>query len=242
MILKVNNDIDIEQKIIASANPGEVKKLGRQIKGFNEKVWTEGRFEIVVTGNLHKFTQHKDFKEYLLNTNERVIVEASPVDNIWGIGLAKDSTNIGNPNTWKGLNLLGFALMEVRDRISLLEDISNTNSQSNTVVLYRPVGPEELDLIKKSDWSAFPERLPQQPIFYPVLNEDYAVQIARDWNVPASGSGFVTKFEIDKMYFLNFEVQNVGGSIHNELWIPSEEIDEFNKHIVGKIQVIAEFR
>ena len=112
------DDIEIAQKIISCTNPGEVKKLGRQIKGFNEEIWTENRFEIVVTGNLHKFTQHKEFKEYLLNTNERVIVEASPVDNIWGIGLAKDSKEIENPNTWKGLNLLGFALMEVRDRIS----------------------------------------------------------------------------------------------------------------------------
>jgi hypothetical protein len=74
-----------------------------------------------------------------------------------------------------------------------------------------------------------------------VLNEEYAVQIARDWNVPASGSGFVTKFEIEKKYMLKFEIQNVGGHIHNELWIPAEELEEFNKHIKGKILVITEF-
>ena len=81
-----------------------------------------------------------------------------------------------------------------------------------------------------------------QPIFYPVTNEAYAVQIARDWNVKESGAGFVTKFEIDADYIARFEVQKVGGSIHTEYWIPAESLDDFNGHIVGKIEVTAEYR
>ena len=111
----------------------------------------------------------------------------------------------------------------------------------DSVTLFRPVGPKELELIKESGWKKFPPRLFWQPIFYPVLNEDYAIQIARDWNVEASGSGFVTKFTIDIEYVKKFEVQNVGGDIHNELWIPSEELEEFNSHIDGLIEVTKEF-
>jgi hypothetical protein len=107
--------------------------------------------------------------------------------------------------------------------------------------LYRPVGPEELLLIEKSGWTRFPPRLPEQPIFYPVLNEEYATQIARDWNLPASGSGYVAKFHVAMEYLRKFEAQNVGGEIHNELWIPSEELEEFNKNIVGKIEVTKKF-
>lgn len=110
-----------------------------------------------------------------------------------------------------------------------------------TITLYRPVGPKELELIKDSGWKEFPPRLPEQPIFYPVMNERYAAQIAKEWNVPASGSGYVTKFEVDKDYLARFEVQNVGGVEHNELWVPAEDLPEFNKHIVGLIQVVAEF-
>ena len=110
-----------------------------------------------------------------------------------------------------------------------------------TVTLYRPVGPKELELIRKSDWKRFPPRLPQQPIFYPVMNEEYAIQIARDWNVPASGSGFVTRFKVNKDYCKKFEEQNVGGPIHNELWVPAEELDEFNDNIVGTIEVTKSF-
>jgi hypothetical protein len=110
-----------------------------------------------------------------------------------------------------------------------------------TTTLYRPVGPNELELIKQSGWKRFPPRLPEQPIFYPVMNEDYAVQIARDWNVAASGSGFVTKFEVDSDYLSQFEVQNVGGHIHNELWVPAEELENFNDHIVGLIEVTQSF-
>ncbi len=109
------------------------------------------------------------------------------------------------------------------------------------MVLYRPVGPKELELIKESGWRKFPPRLFWQPIFYPVLSEEYAIQIARDWNVKESGSGFVTKFEIDEQYVKKFEVQNVGGEIHNELWVPAEELEEFNSNIIGLIGVTKEF-
>ena len=110
-----------------------------------------------------------------------------------------------------------------------------------TITLYRPVGPKELNLIELSGWKAFPPRLPEQPIFYPVMNEQYAIQIARDWNVPASGSGFVTKFAVSKSYLKKFEIQNVGGPIHNELWVPAEELEEFNQNIVGLIEVTQSF-
>ncbi|SEQ88441.1 hypothetical protein SAMN05216548_108198 [Faunimonas pinastri] len=90
--------------------------------------------------------------------------------------------------------------------------------------------------------TAFPPRLPDQPIFYPVLSEDYAVKIARDWNVPASGSGFVTRFEVRSSYLAEYEVQEAGGRSHLEYWIPAEHMAAFNVAIVGKIKVIREFR
>jgi len=110
-----------------------------------------------------------------------------------------------------------------------------------TTILYRPVGPKELALIEGSGWKRFPKRLIQQPIFYPVMNEEYAIQIARDWNVSASGSGYVTKFAVSTEYLKKFQVQNVGGRIHNELWVPAEELEEFNDKIVGNIEVTKSF-
>jgi hypothetical protein len=112
----------------------------------------------------------------------------------------------------------------------------------DTVTLYRPVGPAELKLIEASGWCEFPPRLPEQPIFYPVLNEEYAVQIARDWNVKESGSGFVMRFAIAAEVFAKYNVETVGGAVHKELWVPAEELSAFNQSIVGKIEVIAEFR
>jgi len=107
--------------------------------------------------------------------------------------------------------------------------------------LFRPVGPKELQLIEESGWTKFPPRLFDQPIFYPVMNEDYAIQIARDWNVAASGSGFVTKFNVRSEYLKKFDVQNVGGEIHNELWVPADELEEFNQNIIGLIEVTQRF-
>ena len=90
---------------------------------------------------------------------------------------------------------------------------------SATTTLYRPVNQKELDLIEQSGWKAFPPRLPEQPIFYPVTNEAYAVQISKEWNVPAYGVGYVLKFEVDSEYLKKYKVENVGGEIHNELWV-----------------------
>ena len=112
----------------------------------------------------------------------------------------------------------------------------------DTVTLYRPVGPRELELIRTSGWREFPPRLPEQPIFYPVTNHAYATQIARDWNVKASGAGFVTRFAVDSAYLGRFPVQAVGGAVHTEYWVPAEELPEFNAHIVGLIEVIEEFQ
>ena len=114
-------------------------------------------------------------------------------------------------------------------------------SQGQLTVLYRPVGPKELELIAASGYRAFPPRLPDQPIFYPVLNEDYAVQIARDWNVRASGSGYVTRFHVRTDFLARYPVQTVGGTVHQELWVPAEELREFNNNIVGSIEVIRRF-
>lgn len=111
----------------------------------------------------------------------------------------------------------------------------------DTITLWRPVGPAELDLIVGAGMKAFPPRLPEQPIFYPVTTEDYAVKIARDWNVQASGAGFVTRFEVRRSYLDGFAVQNAGGSAHQEYWIPAEDMDAFNAAIVGSIEVVREF-
>jgi hypothetical protein len=110
-----------------------------------------------------------------------------------------------------------------------------------TATLYRPVGPKEFALIQASGMKAFPPRLPDQPIFYPVLNEEYATQIARNWNVRDSGSGFVTRFAVRAKYLSKFKIETVGSRVHQELWVPAEELEEFNRNIVGEIEVIAGF-
>ncbi|HEX8197918.1 MAG TPA: hypothetical protein VF571_17130 [Pyrinomonadaceae bacterium] len=117
-------------------------------------------------------------------------------------------------------------------------------SEIETTTLYRPIGQKELDLIAESGFTKFPPRLPEQPVFYPVLNEEYAVQIAREWNAKLNKSkvGYVTKFEVKTEFLDNYKIQTVGGSQHQEYWIPAENLEEFNNNIIGKIEVIAEFR
>lgn len=110
-----------------------------------------------------------------------------------------------------------------------------------TITLWRPVGPEELALIEQAEMRAFPPRLPEQPIFYPVTTRDYAIKIARDWNVRASGAGFVTRFEVDRSFLDAYEVQTAGGIAHQEYWIPAEELDAFNAAIFGMIDVTDSF-
>ena len=111
----------------------------------------------------------------------------------------------------------------------------------STTVLWRPVGPEELALIEASGMTAFPPRLPEQPIFYPVTTEDYAIKIARDWNVPASGSGFVTRFSVRDDFLRRYSVEEAGGRAHREYWIPAEDMAAFNGAIVGSIEVTHRF-
>jgi hypothetical protein len=113
---------------------------------------------------------------------------------------------------------------------------------NETTILYRPVGPKELGLIAASGYREFPPRLPGQPIFYPVLNEDYARQIAREWNVSASGAGYVTRFALNPEFAARYTVQKVGSSIHQELWIPAEDLAAMNRNIIGLIEVIAEYK
>lgn len=106
-----------------------------------------------------------------------------------------------------------------------------------TVLLFRPVNQKELDLIKQSDWKAFPARLPEQPFFYPVLNIEYAEQI-NQWNVGQYGSGHIVKFLVKKEFLDEFIVQTVGSFLHQEYWIPSADLEEFNNNIIGKIELI----
>ena len=133
-----------------------------------------------------------------------------------------------------------------RDRDKVRQACANVIARfgpgKRTITLYRPVGPEELDLIAASGWQGFPPRLPGQPIFYPVTNEAYATQIARDWNVRQNGAGFVTKFKVDAYYMSRYTVQKVGAAIHTEYWIPADDLPDLNQNIVGSIAVIAEFR
>ena len=106
-------------------------------------------------------------------------------------------------------------------------------TDTTTTTLFRPVGPEELELIRQSGFRAFPPRLPEQPIFYPVLTEDYAVKIARDWNVRASGAGHVTRFEVRTSFLAGYGVQTAGGSAYREYWIPAEDLDAWRTHLVA---------
>jgi|SRR5689334_8048434 len=115
---------------------------------------------------------------------------------------------------------------------------------ATTTTLYRPVGQAELALIAAAGYRAFPARLAHQPIFYPVLTEAYAVEIARDWNTEDAVSGYagyVTRFVVDAAFLARYPVQTVGARRHQELWVPAEDLTEFNRHIVGPIEIIAEF-
>ena len=110
-------DMAIHAEILKAPHPKQAKELGRKVKGFDEETWVARRFDLVVAGNEAKFAQHPELKAFLLGTGQRVLVEASPVDRIWGIGMKGDDENAEKPQKWRGLNLLGFALMEVRERL-----------------------------------------------------------------------------------------------------------------------------
>lgn len=110
------------------------------------------------------------------------------------------------------------------------------------MVLYRPVGTAELRLIEESGWREYPPRLRSQPIFYPVLNEEYAAEIAGRWNTgTGDGKGYITRFEVDDSFAARYEVHTVGAARHQELWVPAEELAELNRRIIGRIEVIRAF-
>ena len=114
--------------------------------------------------------------------------------------------------------------------------------ENEITVLYRPVGANELELIKESGYKEFPPRLAEQPIFYPVLNEEYATQIARDWNTKyGSKKGYVTRFQVRTQFLEQYDIHIVGGSLHQEYWIPAQDLPAFNQNIVGVIEVISEY-
>ena len=111
------------------------------------------------------------------------------------------------------------------------------------MILYRPVGQAEYDLIAQSEFTRFPPRLPEQPIFYPVLNQQYAHEIAEKWNTryaDAGYRGYVTRFQVEDAFATRYPVQTVGAGYHQELWVPAEELEEFNRNILGKIEIIEE--
>jgi hypothetical protein len=112
----------------------------------------------------------------------------------------------------------------------------------DTITLWRPTGQAELDLVAASGWKAWPPRLPDQPIFYPVLNRWYATKIAREWNVPAEGVGYVTRFDVERSYLDRYEVHQAGGRDVLEYWIPAEELGDFNARISGAIMEESEYR
>jgi ribA/ribD-fused uncharacterized protein len=114
---KLFGDTVAFEKIVVAKTPAAAKKIGRLVQNFDPELWDRHKFELVVTGNGHKFSRHPALKDFLLATGEQVLVEASPMDKVWGIGMAAESLAAKNPASWKGSNLLGFALMEVREKL-----------------------------------------------------------------------------------------------------------------------------
>ncbi|MDF9811992.1 NADAR family protein [Streptomyces sp. SPB162] len=115
---RIFGDAEAERAAVAAVHPKAAKSVGRTVRGFDEETWRRERFELVVEGGVAKFGQHPELYAYLLGTTGRVLVEASPLDRVWGIGLAADDERAGDPARWRGLNLLGFALMEARARLA----------------------------------------------------------------------------------------------------------------------------
>jgi len=123
------DDKEVFEEILLTDDPSLMKKLGRKIRNFNESLWNKKKYDIVLFGNYLKFGQNKTLKEFLLNTDNLILVEASPYDNIWGIGMKSDDKNINNPNLWKGENLLGFALTEVKEILKNNKTVIKTNNE-----------------------------------------------------------------------------------------------------------------
>ncbi|MCE7043818.1 hypothetical protein [Dyadobacter sp. CY312] len=166
---------------------------------------------------------------FIVGETKEVIIGVIP-------SVLSKSFKVGEKLSWGGLDIY-LGDLYIKD---LIRDIPFEDKRQ-FATLYRPVNQSELDLIEQLDWERFPPRLSNQPFFYPVLDEEYANQISRDWNVPAYGIGYVVRFKLLKDYFDFFEVKNVGNENHNELWVPSEELDTFNSFIIGKIEKIRKF-
>ncbi|EKT4550826.1 NADAR family protein [Flavobacterium psychrophilum] len=113
-------DKEIEKQIMQTSDPKEMKALGKKVKNFDQTVWDKVKYSIVLNGNYYKFSQNKEMRDFLISTGDKILVEASPLDAIWGIGLGEDNPKAHNPTTWRGKNLLGFALMELRDEMKIL--------------------------------------------------------------------------------------------------------------------------
>ncbi|ULT26911.1 NADAR family protein [Sphingobacterium sp. E70] len=148
------------EKIINCHKPGEAKDLGRQVIGYDDQIWNERKFEIVKLGNIHKFNQHPELAAYMLNTESRILVEASPVDDIWGIGMSQDDSDIENIYCWRGQNLLGFALMEVRD---LLNQFGHFEPLENALL---------------TPWSKFPDKDAMDMFWKMGAGEEYIVEFS----------------------------------------------------------------
>jgi hypothetical protein len=205
-------------------------------------------FQFAVSGNAIAFPgldpRHYPELENRRNLNRcrfcRYDLATSDMDELFPV------TDAGVPLTWTSIFSRGAHIyfesggQLYRTNPFDVDSIAETD-QVPTVELFRPVGPNELALIRAANFRAFPPRLPEQPIFYPVLNETYAAEIASTWNVKASGAGFVTRFRVRESFTSRYPVERVGSSRHDELWIPAEDLDELNANIVGEIEVIAEF-
>lgn len=194
--------------------------------------------------------------------NCAVRISAAELDQARAIaGPAEACTDVPHPNliAWRYLREEigdhGTAVAVYLDRIdktdtgdayvdAVLGEIhrGRIENADGTTTLWRPVGPAELDLLRASGMTAWPPRLPDQPIFYPVLNQDYAEHIAREWNVAASGSGYVTRSNVLASFARRYPTQQAGGAGHLELWIPAEDVDELNRSIVGPIEIVGEHR
>lgn len=142
---------------------------------------------------------------------------------------------------YAGVESIPDVWLSAREDLPKWINLNKEELTRETVILYRPVGEKELDLIKQSGYQEFPPRLSEQPIFYPVLNQEYATEIARDWNAVDNHQGYVTKFEVKADFLSNYSVKTVGASRHQEYWIPAGDLMEFNRNIVGLIEVVGEF-
>lgn len=111
------DDEEALQAVLATRNPSKAKQIGRRVRGFNDRDWDFVKYEVVVEANMHKFGNDLDLRKFLLKTGDIILVEASPYDTVWGIGMAEDDPDVHDPTLWKGQNLLGFAIMDVRDRL-----------------------------------------------------------------------------------------------------------------------------